>query len=144
MADEWIPIELYGANNDGGKRRVTIADGVSVSIGALLQLLDPRTASYGHLAKVAIVGVAAEEHIADKKITSIAIWTDGVFDVKVSGAVVLGAPLMSSLLDNQLQAMKDGDTSSSSLITTLGSPFIPAYALETGTSAEVINVRLKL
>src|SRR3990167_6123960 len=100
MADEWIPIELYGANNDGGKRRVTIADGVSVSIGALLQLLDPRTASYGHLAKVAIVGVEAEEHIAE----------------------------------NKLQEKKDGDTSSSSLITTLGSPFIPAYALETGTS----------
>lgn len=144
MANEWVPVELYGANNDGGKRRVTIADGVSVSVGALLQLLDPRTASYSHLAKVAIAGVAAEEHVANKGITEISIWTDGIFEVAVSGAVTLGKALISSLQDNQLQAISAVDVASATLVGELTGAFIPAHALETGTGAEVINVRLNL
>ena len=143
MANEWEVIELYGPNGNGSIRRALIADGASVSIGTLLQMLDPRTASYSHMAKVAVIGVAAEEHIANKGITEISVYTDGLFDVTVSGAPVLGSPLMTSLQDNKLQPMVDTDTTSAALINTLGNRIV-AYAYETGTDQEKIAVRLKL
>ena len=149
MANEWVAVELYGPNGDGQKRRVTIADGVSVSVGTLLQMLDPRTASYSHLAKVAIIGVAAEEKIANSGAVDISVFTDGIFEVTVSGAVVLGQSLTSSLQDNKLQGLVAADVTSAALLATIlnnsgFNAFNPAYALETGSDAEVINVRLKL
>ena len=49
---ELVPVELYGANNDGEPRRYTIADGVTVSKGTLLALIDPRVASYAIVTSV--------------------------------------------------------------------------------------------
>ena len=133
MANEWVPIELYGPNNDGGKRRVIIADGVSVSVGTLLQMLDPRTASYSHLAKVPIVGVAAEEHVADKGIIEISVWTDGLFDVVASGSIALNDNLFTSLQDNKVQAYIASQALTHAL---------QMRSYETGSDAEVINIRL--
>ena len=145
MADEWIPVELNGPNNDGRPKRRVIAVGAEVSIGAVLQLLDPRTVSNSHLAKVACGGVAAEEHVAGTRVNSIQVWTDAVFEAVASGAITLGAPVMLSLLDNRVQAITSPDVASSSLINTILSPaFIPAYALETASAGEKINVRYKI
>ena len=144
MANEWIPIELYGPNGDGGKTRLTIANGVSVSIGAALQLLDPRTASYSHLAKVALGGISSEEHVADKGNVSISVWTDGLFDAVCSGAVTLGDYVLLSLQYNKVQSITAPDIASGALelVRTLGRLNIRAF--ETGSDGETINVRLKL
>ena len=139
MADEWIPIELYGPNGDGGKRRVTIADGVSVSVGALLQLLDPRTASGGHLPANPVAGVAAEEHLPNKGVLSISVYTDGLFDVKAENGITLGAPVIAAAVNsNQVKelALSSFANFAASWAGVLG------HALETGTNAEVINIRL--
>lgn len=148
MANEWIPIELYGSNNDGGKRRVTIADGVSVSKGSVLQLLDPRTASGAHKYAVPIAGVAAEEHIANQGVTEISVWTDGIFDVKVSGASSIGDPFVLAWQDdtyNQVQAASGAGTiaSSQAILLNVGAR-IGGYIMEDATNAEVVNVRLRL
>jgi hypothetical protein len=110
----------------------------------LLQLLDPRTASYSHLAKVPCIGVAAEEHIANKGIVSISVWTDGLFDVTASGALTLGQPVVCSLQDNKVQGLVANDIASGSLqlLNTLGS--ILGVSYETGSDAEVLTVRLNL
>ena len=77
MANEWVKVELYGANNDGNPIRFTVLDGKSISKGQLLELADARTAS-GSLVDTAVyAGVASEEKIAGDGTTSISVWTDG-------------------------------------------------------------------
>jgi len=93
MGEEWVKVELYGANNDGSPRRYTIADNASVSKGALLELLDDRTVSCAIKARAPIAGVALEEHLPNKGVTDISCWTDGVFRVVASGTIVIGDPL---------------------------------------------------
>ena len=146
MANEWTVIELYGPNGDGGKRRLTIADGAAVSIGAVLELVDPRTASNSHLASVPIGGVAAEEHLPNVGITNISVWTDGRFDATLSGAINAGNPVVVSLQDNKVQAASGGfytDLGSGALLESLGAVTI-GYTDELGSDGEVISIRLRL
>lgn len=88
MANEWVKVELYGANNDGNPRRYTIAADQSVSKGALLQLLDNRTVSGSAAISSVPAGVASEDHTADIGVTEISCWTDGIFKAVVSGAIL--------------------------------------------------------
>ena len=61
MVNEFVKVELYGANNDGTPRRYAIADGASVSKGQLLELLDDRTVQLATF-ESPIAGVASEEN----------------------------------------------------------------------------------
>ena len=145
MANEWAVLELYGPNSDGGKRRVTIADGVSISVGAALQMLDPRTASYSHLAKVPIIGIAADEKTPNSGVTEISVFTDGLFDVVASGAITLGQPVVLSLQDNKVQAIQVTDFNSSATNAALLNNLTVSGQMrsyETGSDAEVIAIRL--
>lgn len=137
MANEWVKVELMGENRDGEPRRYTIADGDSVSKGQLLELLDPRTASASlyRVVPTAYAGIAAEEHKAGEGVTSIAVWTNGVFEATASLAIVVGAPITGTSANMV--------TSSSALIVASGANIL-GYALEAATDAEVINVRLRL
>lgn len=143
MANEWVEVELFGANGDGGKRRVTIADGVNVSKGTLLQLLDPRTASYSHLGGVPVAGVAAEEHIANKGVTEISVWTDGIFEVKASGSIGLGSWVEPGVVANTVREFIPS-VASSALIVAASLAAVLGYSMETASDTEVINVRLRL
>lgn len=138
MANEWIPLHLYGQNNDGQKIRKTIADGVSVSIGALLQALDPNTVSYSCLASAPVGGIAAEEHIANKGITEISVWTQGLFEASASG----GIALKDYLVADANNYVKTFNTSGAFVAASWAGIF--ARSEETGTTGEVINVRLDL
>jgi hypothetical protein len=113
MTNEWVKGELYGPNNDGNQRRYTIADGVSVSQGALLQLLDGRTVSYSILAHGPVAGVAAEDHYANQGVTSISCWTDGVFRAVASFAITAGTKLVAGGVTNQVFAADVADIASS-------------------------------
>lgn len=142
MAYEWVPVELYGENGNGAVRRVTIADGVSVSVGALLQLLDPRTASYSHLASSPIAGVASEEHIANKGIVEISVWTDGLFDVRSSGAATVGDWAVADF-NNYVKQFAPHSSNANTLGAASFASVIGRY-LETAGNDEVVVVRLNL
>jgi len=139
MVYEWVPVELYGANNDGSQRRYTITDGVAVSKGTVLALLDPRTASVAVLASAVFAGVAAEDHLPNIGVTTISAWTDGVFEVTCSAAIAVGNPFTGT----------GGGTAPwnnciiPALTSTSGAATM-GYALETGSALETINVRLSL
>ena len=139
MANEWVDIELYGPNDDGGKRRVTIADGDSVSIGTILKLTDPRTGSATAVVGQPIVGIAAEEHVANKGVTTIAVWTDGMFEVTASSALVLGDPVVAEL-ENKVKALSVNDTASNSTVASWARVMGRSY--ETAAPGEAVNIRL--
>ena len=90
MANEWVKVELYGANRDGEPRSYDIADGLAVSKGTLMGLSSPRTA-IAHTLNAPISGVALEDHEAGIGVTRISLWTDGEFRVVASAAIIVGA-----------------------------------------------------
>lgn len=142
MADEWKVIELYGPNADGAKRRVGIADGASVSIGAALELIDPRTASSSHLGSVPLAGVAAEEHVADKGVTEIAVWTDLLVDARSSGAGVIGRSVVLDAVTNHVKEWTLVNTASSALTVAASYANILGKYQETASDNEVVNIRV--
>lgn len=133
MANELIKVELYGANNDGCPRRYTIADGTSVSKGSLLALSDPRTVTASTGTNFVCAGVASEDHLANEGYTSIAAWTDGIFEAVASGAITIGAPITfcESNFVKQAGVGASGAT-------------IAGYSLEAAADAELVNIRLSL
>lgn len=84
MANELVIIELLG--NKGDPVRYTVADGTGIAKGALLQLTDPRTASAHSGIDQPIVGVAAAEKVASDGSTSLAVYTNGIFDITAAAA----------------------------------------------------------
>jgi len=136
MVNEWTPVELYGANNDGGKRRFTIGDSTAASKGEILELADPRTAKTVTAAGVPIAGVASEEHLPDVGVTNISVWTDGIFEAVSSGAIVLGAGVQVGTVGNAVASF--GQSAAVSGACMLG------YCLETAADNETVNIRLKL
>ena len=132
MTNEAVKVEL--TNSTGFPRRYTCADGTGIVKGSLLKLSDPRTAAQSDTANEALAGIAAMEKEASDGSTSITCWTDGIFDMKASGAITAGDPVCSAGADNLVQA---GDASDK------GAEIL-GYALETAADAEVINVRVRL
>lgn len=84
MANELVIIELLG--NKGDPVRYTVADGTGIAKGSLLQLTDPRTASAHSGIDQPIVGVAAAEKVASDGSTSLAVYTNGIFDITAAAA----------------------------------------------------------
>lgn len=133
MSNEWTKVELFGQNNDGQKIRFTIADGLAVSKGQLLALVDPRTASAALVTSTVFAGVAAEDHLPNTGITDIAVWTQGVFNAVASAAITIGAPVTGTHTNYVLQA--PNGASGAQII---GNSFYALSIAETG------NVRLNL
>lgn len=138
MANEWTKVELFGANRDGEPRRMTVVDGTAVSQGTLLTLVSPRTvgiAAYSATARP-FAGIAAEDHTASVGVTSINVWTQGIFEATCSGAIVLGQPISGSEGNYAIGTAAVIDPASGANVI--------GYALETGTADAIINVRLNL
>ena len=133
MGNEWVKVELYGANNDGQPRRYTIADGASVSIGSLMMLTTPRTASLATGGYKACAGAASEEHEASIGVTDISCHTNGIFRVVASDAIVAGSPL-STAESNKVHIANSAASGS----------FVIGYALENANDAGTFSMRLDL
>jgi len=133
MANEWTKVELEGSNNDGGVRRYTIADGTSVSKGALLALSDPRTAGPSTGALAPYCGVASEEHLANVGVTTISCWTNGIFSVTASEAIGIGVDLSGA----------ENNTVTESIAAASGAQII-GYSLEEATAGGTFTMRLRL
>ena len=140
MANEWTKVELYGANNDGTPIRYTIADGLSVSKGQLLELADDRTV-IATTFQGPIAGVAREAHLPDKGVTTISLWSDGIFRVTSSGSIAIGDPLTSA------GAVSNNVTASAALLTNTQAYLLShgsIRALDAVSTDTELSVRLKL
>lgn len=135
MANEAVKVELYDYST-GKQRRFTVADGTAITKGAILKMTDPRTAALSDGVADVPAGIAAAAKEASDGATSISVWTDGIFDLKASGAITVGQKVVSSI-DNYVRAATDAQCQSSYAL-------IIGTALETATAGEVINVRVNL
>jgi len=138
MAKQTITkVEL--TNSTGNPRRFTIADANAISKGDLLSLVDPRTASYAESTTgLPAAGIASMDKTAADGSTSISVWTDGIFDMVASGALILGEPVVFINDNYVLSAL-----AASKAITAAGA-LIVGYAMETATDAERVNIRIKI
>lgn len=131
MANEAVLVERHSHPSD-----FTVADATAIAKGAILMMTDPRTAAIGTNGPVAVAGIAAREKVASDGRTNLAVYTDGIFRVYLSGAANVGQPLMISALATTYPNFVEiaGVTASGAF--TLG------VALETGANGEQILMRL--
>lgn len=132
MANEPTKVEL--TNSTGFVRRFTIADGVAIAKNTILVMTDPRTAAANTATAAVIAGISSAAKEASDGETSLGVWTDGIFEMTCSGAVVLGCPVQTAAPGNMIMQAT----------TTASGATIIGYALETGADLERINVRLRL
>jgi len=134
MANEAVIIELLG--NGGDPIRFTCADGTTIPKGTVLELTDPRTVIANSAADKAIAGIAAQEKVADDGATSIAVYTNGIFDMDIvaGGTAVLGGDVVSSGAGNEIDDFDtlDGENG-----------YVIGKSLETGAAGEKIAVRVR-
>ena len=132
MANEATIIELF---NGGRPIRYTVADGAGIEKGTLMQLSsDPRTITASSGDGEIFVGVAAAEKVASDGSTTLAVYTDGIFDITDSGAgITLGN--MAKLNGANLIAASD-EAGAQACIEWVG------QVLETTAANEVVAVRV--
>lgn len=141
MVNELTVVELYGANNDGDKRRYTCASGTAITKGTLLTLTDNRTAIAASGTSGALcAGIAAMDKANNDNSTSISAWTNGIFKAVASQAIVVGNPLkVISNADN----LNTVGSSATPLHSASGAAVI-GYALETAGTGTTFEMRLRL
>ena len=131
MANEAVIIELLGDGCD--PIRYTVADGTAIPKGSVMQLSADRTALITAAADNPIVGIAASEKVISDGSTTLAVYTNGIFDVvNATAAATLGAVQA----PNGVNTVTDADADDLIQNSTLG------YALETGGTPETIAVRV--
>lgn len=110
----------------------TVGDVTGIEKGAILSLVDARTASGTIDLNSNVAGIAAREKVANDGRTQLACFVPGqrnIFDLKASGAITVGSPVVASA-DNYVAAAGLGASGA----------MILGTALETATDAEVIEV----
>lgn len=135
MANEAVIIELLG--NGGDPVRYTVADGTGIEKGTVMELVDPRTAQKVSGAGVVIAGIAAAEKVANDGQTSLAVYTNGIFDLTcaAAGTATLGSYVRAAANDNTITVMTTLDDETGKAI---------GKSLETGGNNEVVAVRVLL
>lgn len=132
MANEAVIIELLG--NGGDPIRYTCANAGAIAKGTLMELTDPRTVQVNQTDNAPVVGIAAHEKVANDGSTTIAVYTNGIFDMLTdAGTDNAGALMANSATANTLQTADAADLLQGSWI---------GYLLETAGNAEVAAVRI--
>jgi len=132
MANEAVIIELLG--NGGDPVRFTVADASAIEKGTLMQISsDPRTITASSADGEIFVGVAAEEKVLSDGQTSLAVYTHGIFDMKVDGTNT--ATLGNYLKLDGANLVSDADEAGAQGVSEL-----VGMSLETGATNEVIAV----
>ena len=108
MANEAVIIELF---NGGRPIRYTCADGATIEKGAIAVLTDPRTVITHAAADTPIVGIVAAEKVASDGATTVAVYTDGIFDVlaAAAGTAAVGVEVAGSATANMFTAADAND-----------------------------------
>ena len=128
------PINRYSEPID-----FTVANLGGIEKGALLQLVDPRTAS-GPVPRTAgakCAGVARREKISGDGRTQLSIIRDGVVEVMASGPIPIGEAVMMSETPNHVTVANAAATAS-------GPAAVIGHALETAATDEVFQIQLQL
>ena len=133
MANEAVIIELLG--NGGDPIRHTVADGTGIEKGTLMYLSgDPRTIAASSAEGQIFVGIAAAEKVADDGSTTLAVYTNGIFDLTDSGAgMTLGDICKLGGANTVATADEAGAQDLKEVVGTV---------LETAAAAEVVAVRI--
>lgn len=132
MADEAVIIELLG--NAGDPIQVTVADGTGIEKGALIKLTDPRTGIINSGAQDPFIGIAAAEKVASDGSTTLAVYTNGIFDIKTdAGTDVAGSYMAISATVNRTQTAVAADLLTSAIV---------GYVLEDAGNGEVAAHRI--
>lgn len=152
MANEAVIIELLG--NGGDPVRYTVPDNVAIEKGTLLWMVDPRTVSgalvTGNDGPKPFAGIAAAEKVAGDGATTIPVYTNGIFDLKTTGGT-MGTVNTGDLLILSGQNLVTGlsgahaggaSGANSVLLNKIRMGAVVGKALEDGSSAEVIAVRI--
>ena len=111
MANEAVIIELIG-KVPGCPIRYTCADANTIAKGTLLKFADPRTVTaHAAGADVPFAGIAAAEKLALDGSTSIAVYTNGIFDITAAaaGATAVGFAVCLSATANMIDNAAGGD-----------------------------------
>lgn len=134
MANEAVIIELLG--DKGDPIRFTCADGTGIAKGTIMELTDPRTVIANSAADKAIAGIAATEKVANDGAVTIAVYTNGIFDLDIvaGGSSVLGADVVSAGAGNEIDDFDtlDGENG-----------YVIGKSLETGAASEKVAVRVR-
>jgi len=116
--------------------QVTVADGTGIEKGTLMVWgSDPNTAVASSTDGEFFCGIAAEEKVANDGQTELAVWTQGVFAIKITagGTSVLGGTV--KIAGANLVTVADSDTVSTARE-------VVGISLETGANGELVQVRL--
>jgi hypothetical protein len=114
-----------------GFRRYQCADGVAISKGDLLVLIDANTASGASLVGEAFAGIASADKVANDGSTNIGCYTDVIADLQLtSSGVAVGSLLMLSGANLLIPATANAILSGA----------VVGKALETGSAQEKIRV----
>jgi len=132
MANEAVIIELF---NKGRPIRYKCADGATIEKGTLLQISGDRTVSAHSAADQPIAGIAAHEKLINDGQTTIAVYTDGIFDLTAAatGVTPLGHRCAGSGTANMITAADADDILQGSDV---------GYCYEAHANNEVAAVRV--
>ena len=131
MANEAVIIELF---NGGRPIRYTVADGTLIEKGTIMELSDPRTIIANTNDNNPLVGILAAEKVASDGQTSVAVYTDGIFDVLTdSGTDIEGTLMANSATENEMQTADATDLLQWSFL---------GHLLENAGNAEVAAIRV--
>ena len=112
-----------------------VAEDATILKGTILQIGDANVLSASSADGEFFGGIAYADKVADDGSTTLAVWTKGVFDMKLTTATIAaGEPV--KIAGANLVAIADDDTAANS-------NEIIGYALQDGANDEVIEVRLK-
>jgi len=133
MANEAVIIELF---NGGRPMDFTCADGTGIAKGTLLELTSPRTVIANTNDNAPVVGIAAAEKVASDGATTIAAYTDGIFDMLTdAGTDAVGSIMANSATENTIQGADAADVIQGSVV---------GKVLETCTDGGTHAVRVNL
>jgi hypothetical protein len=133
MANEAVIIELF---NGGRPIRFTCADNTGIEKGTMMELTDPRTVIANTNITEPVVGIAAAEKVANDGSTTIAVYTDGIFDM-LSDSATQGIGIMVSNTDTE-------NTIGTAVAAHLLDGSVIGKTLEEAGNAEVVAVRVNL
>jgi len=133
MANEAVIIELLG--NGGDPINFTVADGTGIEKGTMLKISGDNTAAASSADGELMVGIAAAEKVKGDGLTTLAVYTNGIFDMTVDGTntATLGYPQKC----DGANLISDADEAGAH-----GPSEVIGYALEAGSTSEVIAVRV--
>lgn len=133
MANEAVIIELF---NGGRPIQYTCANGTGIPKGTILEMTiaSDRTVTVIGNAASPLVGIAASEKVASDGSTTIAAYTDGIFDVLTDVGTDQAGVVMAN--DGTANVVGTGDAADLLASAELG------YLLEDSATNEVVAIRV--